>query len=224
MTKLFKTLAVVTALSVAASSALASEGKGKYMASAKTEKAQADFGVGKFYLKGLVGWNFAGTEKVTDAKLAGGSVKMKKNNLFRFGVGAGYEVVEHLRLEFMVDFGPSKNYNKVVNGANTTLAVGSNINTMVFAHYDLANIDGITPFVTGGLGWSHNKYTATTVKAGKTETAQIKGSFFTYAVGAGLGDVISEVSYLYNGVNGKKHSVKGRAEGHAVNLALRFKI
>lgn len=230
MTKLLKSIAVVTALSLAASSALASEGRGRALASAKTEKAQADFGVGKFYLKGLVGWNFAGKEKVTAAVLNGGEVKIKKNNAFRFGVGVGAEVVEHLRLEFMVDFGPSKTYNKTENNVKKSLKATSNVNTMLFAHYDLGNMSGVTPFVTAGLGWSHNKYTATTTVTGQAAiSAKTKGSFFAYAVGAGLGydiskDLISEISYLYNGVTKNKSGVKGKAEGHAVNLALRFKL
>ena len=165
MTKLLKSLAVVTAISLAASSALASEGRGRSMASGKTEKAQADFGVGKFYLKGLVGWNFAGNTKVTAGNLTGGEVKMKKNNAFRFGVGIGYEAVENLRLEFMVDFGPSKTYSKTENGVAKSVEAGSSVNTMIFAHYDLNNFNGFTPFVTGGLGWSHNKYTAYTTPA-----------------------------------------------------------
>ncbi len=221
---------MMTALSIVASSALASEGKGSMMRGGKTEKAQADFGVGKFYLKGLVGWNFAGNEKVEAAKLNAGEVKMTKNNRFKIGGGLGYELIENLRLELTVDVSPSKTYNKIANGSTNTLESGSQVNTMLLANYDLGNISGMTPFVTAGFGWSHNKYTATTQKSGQSKmTAEVKGSFFTYAVGAGLGyeltrDVITELSYLYNGANGSKNGVKGKVEGHSVNMALRFKL
>lgn len=219
MKNLFKSLAVVTALSIAATSALASEGAyRKSVSSGKTEKAQADFGVGKFYLKGLVGWNFAEKVKVTGMK-GKSDFSAKGKNSFKFGAGVGYEVAENLRTELVLNYAPDKDFKKDSN----TIKDLSVFNPMVYAHYDFGNMSGFTPFASVGLGMSYIKFTDVT-------DAKDKGSTFSYGAGVGVGyelsrEVIAELSYFYTQFGSKTYkNAKGKFDGHSVNLGFRFKL
>ena len=219
MTKLFKTLAVVTALSVAASSALASEGRGRSMEYARTEKVQADFAVGKYYLKGLVGWGFAQNFKITADDV---EYVAKNKNSFRFGAGVGYEVVENFRLELDLIYTLSHKYK--YEGAESHAGL-SLLTPMVKAHYDFVNSNGFTPFVSAGLGGT---YMRADNPAGHAE----EGKFaFSWGAGAGVGyeiskNVIAELSYFYTDYSRQKFEDGDKASltGHSLNLGVRFKL
>jgi len=215
MNKLIK-LSAAAIIALAASSALASEAsyRSKSVAGGKTEKAVASAvskSSSKFYLKGLVGYNFGHSAKAGDAKA-------KAKTSTKLGLGAGFEVAENLRTELMLNYLPSTEYKE--KGANSGIKL-SVFNPMLNAHYDLGNYSGVTPFVSAGLGFS------------KVNSKAFKAKYsFAYMAGAGVGyeitqDVIAEVSYAYTNYGSAKvkgTNTKVKLHGNSVNLALRVKL
>lgn len=223
MNKIVK-LASVALLTLTAGSALASEAsyKSKSVAGGKTEKAvSVSKSSSKFYLKGLVGYNFGqkmstkGTDAETKKEI---TVKASAKSQMKLGLGTGYEVIENLRLELMINYLPSSEYN--LKGAKGG-AKFSVFNPMLNAHYDLGNFNGFTPFASAGAGFS------------KLSAKNFKSKYsFTYMVGAGVGyevsqDVIAELSYAYTNYGSAKikdTDIKSKVHGHSVNAGLRFKL
>ena len=210
MKTLIKTIALTAAIVAASSSALASDGKySKVTSTAKTEKAQAEFGVGKSYLKGAVGVNFG-------QKAKHNSITSKSKRSMNYGVGVGTEVYENLRTELMLNFIPSHTYkiDKTIKGKVSIF------NPMVNFHYDLANVSGVTPFVSAGLGLTSFSGTV------------LKGAAFSYMFGAGLGyevakDVVVEVAYAYENYGSRKafnSKTKCKFSANSVTAGVRVKI
>jgi len=216
MNKLVK-LASVAVLAIVASSALASESayKAKSVAAGKTEKVIASVvkSSSKFYLKGLVGYNFA--QKIS---IKAKNSKATAKNQMKLGLGAGYEVAENLRLEAMVNYLPSVRYRE----KNVKTGVKYSVfNPMINAHYDLGDFNGTTPFLSAGLGFS------------KVKSKDLKAKYsFAYMVGAGVGyeisqDVIAELSYAYTNYGSakvKNTQTKIKLHGHSINAGVRVKL
>ena len=215
MKTLVKIVALTAAMAVASTSALASDGKlNKQASAARTEKAVASSSASPFYVKGLVGYNFS--QKAT-LKVNGKSTVYKKNSM-KFGVGAGYEVYENLRAELMLNFIPSSHFK--VKNTNITKKI-SLFNPMLNMHYDIANMNGFTPFVSAGLGLT------------KISGDLVKGTTMSYMAGAGVAyqisnDVTAELAYNYNYYGKAKikniANAKVKLAAHSVNAGIRIKL
>ena len=192
-------------------------GKAKSVAAGKTDKvvASAAKSSSKFYLKGLVGYNFA--QKISVKAI---DYKATAKNQMKLGLGAGYEAAENLRVELMMNYLPSVQYRE--KGAKRGVKY-SVFNPMVNAHYDLGNVSGVTPFVSAGLGFSKVKFKELHAKYS-----------FAYMAGAGVGyeisqDVIAELSYAYTNygsakIKGAPTNFKIKLQGHSINAGVRVKL
>jgi opacity protein-like surface antigen len=220
MNKFFK-IASVAVLALAAGSSLASEAvsQNKSVARGKTDKisASSSNGSNKFYLKGIVGYTFAQEFKVQKAKVS--DIKLKSNKFNKFGLGAGYEAFENLRVEALVNYLSSAQYRNQAISESFKVTI---INPMLNAHYDLGNFSNVTPFVSAGLGFSK-----ITLQDAKEKDS---GYGFAYMMGAGVGyevtqDVVAELSYAYTHFGSIKNDpIKTKVRGHSVNAGLRVKL
>jgi opacity protein-like surface antigen len=216
MKTLLKSLSVATIVAIAASSALASEGSyNKSVPAAKAaEKAKAHSNSSKLYVKGQVSYNFS---KAFKAKFDVFEVKAKAKNQFGFGAGIGYEIIENLRLELMLNYAPKKEY-KV---GSTVIDKLSIFNPMIVAHYDIGSFNGVTPFVSAGLGAT--KLHSDNFKF-KTAVSALIGAGVSYEL---TQDVAGELAYnyTYHGKwKDKEFATKTKLAGHSVIAAVRVKI
>jgi opacity protein-like surface antigen len=133
----------------------------------------------------------------------GKSYNGKMGNSGVFGIEAGYNVNNNFRASLSMDYTPS--YKAKDNNTATTVTTKvKSFVTMINLYADITNYNGVTPYLTAGLGVARNKTNTTTFSdalsgitingATKTNAAFKVGFGAKYAVN---GDVDLDIRYQY---------------------------
>lgn len=91
------------------------------------------------------------------AKLKGDAYANKKpDNSAHYGIGFGYKVHENVRADFTLSRMHNFKFSETLDSIAVKQNIHSNIGMLNF-YGDLGNYSGIAPYVTAGIGFSHNK-------------------------------------------------------------------
>jgi opacity protein-like surface antigen len=185
-----------------------------------------------FYVKAQTGWSKTAKVKVNGAKL-------KSNNDMSFGVGAGYHVMDNVRVDLTFDHFVNPTH-KVTYGVMNNKIKGD-VNTLLLNGFvDLFDADVAKVFVGAGVGVSQvkGKYTWKDSSDGETGTAKAKQKYnlaFAAYVGGSYEftpGVTGELTYSYRDM-GKTKKFKDanndnisaiHYKGHNLGAGVRFDI
>ena len=197
-----KIILAAASLAIAASSAMAAEGK--------------------YYVKGNLGYGMSKHDliatKLNNATPASQSFKKTGKGLIG-GLGLGANLGSNVRtdLEFLMDDG----LKSKTNASASTYGANYKVSSYAFllnAHYDFKNSSKLTPFVTAGVGYGHNKHKVSIAnKAGSFNKNFTKsGNGFAYQLGLGaaynLGKVDLELGYRFIDKGAKKVTITPDAQ------------
>jgi opacity protein-like surface antigen len=186
-----KIILAAASLAIAASSAMAAEGK--------------------YYVKGNLGYGFA-KQKLSDVETGKSSSKFGKG--FIGGVGFGANLGSNVRtdLEFLMDDGLEAKRKSKIFDASLAQEVKSQL-FLLNAHYDFKNSSKLTPFVTAGVGYGHNKYKVTLSGGDVSLSLKQKSNGLAYQAGFGaaynMGKVDLELGYRFINKGAKNKTVPG---------------
>jgi opacity protein-like surface antigen len=188
-----------------------------------------------FYVKAQAGWS-----KMSKVKVNGN--KFKSNNDMSFGVGAGYHVMDNVRVDLTFDHFVNPTYkgeNK--NDKNLKLKIKGDVNTLMMNGFvDLFDADVAKVFAGVGVGVSQVKAKMTATLDGKKLPESIKAKQkYNLAFAAYLGTsyeftpgVTGELTYSYRDM-GKTKKFKDsdgdtygtlHYKGHNIGAGVRFDI
>ena len=180
-----------------------------------------------FYVKANVGWSKL--NKVKGLK--------SKNDVF-FGVGAGYYVVDGIRLDLTFDHfvNPTHKGSRTINGVKVDGKLKGEVNTVMFNGYvNLFDVDAAKIFVGAGVGASQVKAKATATILGVSTSTKAKQKYnlaFAGYVGGSYEftpGVTGDITYSYRDM-GKTKKTKDLGNetfhyrGHHVGVGVRFDI
>lgn len=176
-----------------------------------------------WYLRGDIGYSFndmrgayyfpAGGYQAYDTTDVG--------NFWMVGLGAGYQVTRHFRVDFTGDYGFKSDFHGTTSSTSCGgTPCGSDdhgsvklLSLLANAYVDLGNWHGVTPYVGAGIGgthvdWGHFTSTAVGGCVGCGGAYEGKSDWrFTYALMAGASVDITcnlkfDASYRYRHING----------------------
>lgn len=137
---------------------------------------------GDFYLKANSGWTKLNNITSGDVTLGNNTTKLKSQNSGYLGAGAGYHIMDNVRVDltydhfFNPDYKMSKDY--LIHGQNiaTNVKIKGKIDTLLLnAFVDVYDMDAFKLFVGAGVGGSNIK--AKMKIAAKNNDADREGAF-----------------------------------------------
>lgn len=187
------------------------------------------------FLKANVGW-----AKLNKIKLDGN--KFKSNNVVHVGIGAGYNVMDNVRVDLTFDHyvNPTHKFSTIVaNGSKFVGKVKSTANSLLLNGFvDVFDYSGVKFFVGAGVGASQLSGKLTVARDGVTlDTYKSKSKYsLAYAGYVGVGyefseGVTGELSYSYRNLGALKvpkgliiSNKELELRGHHVTAGVRFDI
>jgi opacity protein-like surface antigen len=188
-----------------------------------------------FYVKAQAGWS-----KMSKVKVNGN--KFKSNNDMSFGVGAGYHVMDNVRVDLTFDHFVNPTYKgEDKNDKNFKFKIKGDVNTLMMNGFvDLFDADVAKVFAGVGVGVSQVKAKMTAPLDGKKLPESIKAKQkYNLAFAAYLGTsyeftpgVTGELTYSYRDM-GKTKKFKDsdgdtygtlHYKGHNIGAGVRFDI
>lgn len=203
-----------------------------------------------WYLRGDIGYSkpkYRGADfpKFTGSDCSGcvmlngeGSISGKLKGSFLIGGGVGYQVTDYFRTDLTLDYLTRSKGNlthcepshwEVSNCTSKNGSKFSALSLLANAYIDLANINGITPYVGAGIGATRVKWSNLAQEDGTFPIGDVKGTTdwrFTYALMAGLSYDLTEnmkldAGYRFRRVNGGKMAeAYGNGNGAAQQKAM----
>ncbi|WP_039459307.1 outer membrane protein [Candidatus Jidaibacter acanthamoebae] len=84
----------------------------------------------------------------------------KPDNSAHYGIGFGYKIHENMRADFTLSRMHNFKFSETLSQGARSAAVKQNLHSnvgMLNVYGDFGNYSGIAPYVTAGIGFSHNK-------------------------------------------------------------------
>ena len=142
------------------------------------------------------------------------NMNYEAKNSLKFAGGFGYEILNNLRTEVMINFLRTKTYKNASDSGKASFSI---FNPMINAHLDIGKFRNITPFLSAGIGVARIKSTNLMHTAQfdrKTHIIPLPSDAILYyadniskynlswMIGAGLAfnlsdSIIAEISYSY---------------------------
>lgn len=167
-----------------------------------------------------------------------GSISGSLKGSFLIGGGIGYQVTDYFRTDLTLDY-MTRSKGSLThcepshwNSPNCTSTDGSKftaLSLLANAYVDLANINGITPYIGAGIGGTKVKWSNLAREGGDFPVNGIQGNSdwrFTYALMAGVSYDLTEslkldAGYRFRRVNGGKMAeAYGNGNGAAHQKAM----
>jgi opacity protein-like surface antigen len=189
-----------------------------------------------FYVKAQAGWS-----KMSKVKFNGN--KLKSNNDMSFGVGAGYHVMDNVRVDLTFDHfvNPTHKVKKKIDTVNESIKAKGDVNSLLINGFvDLFDADMAKMFVGAGVGVSQVKAKTTVSKVDDKTSITLKAKQkYNLAFAAYVGGsyeftpgVTGELTYSYRDM-GKTKKFKDNNndnisaihyKGHNIGAGVRFDI
>ncbi len=188
------------------------------VALASTTALAEDTAENNFYVRGDLGYSIGMNSKVSNTT---NNNKVKFGNSMIFGGGVGYRFNSNFRTDLTLSYRGAYKLNTKSNSAGNQKSK-NNITalvTMVNAYYDIGTYSSLTPYLTGGLGFSNLK----------SKDFVKNATCFAWAVGTGvafdLGDgLAADLGYKFQNLGRVKFSDSRKANIYSndITLGLRY--
>ena len=153
----------------------------------------------RWYLRGDIGYRFNELDGVTNLDPPPGVRNHDLGKIWMFGGGVGYKA-EWFRTDLTVDYGTRANFtaDSGIRANNHTANIES-FTGLVNIYADLGTWSGFTPYIGGGLGFSHLKTTSFNVVSSSAPGLEVESASrwnFAWAYMAGVSYRLTDNAHI----------------------------
>jgi len=181
------------------------------------------------YVSGSLGFSILSDVDMTDPTLPGITLDVESDTGFVFGVAAGYDLGNNIRVEGEIAYQQNDLDKASLLGLVVDLSGdSSSLALLLNGYYDFANESAFTPFISAGLGVARVEINDFNVAGSGVPSESDDDTVFAYQIGAGVSYAINDqidldVKYRYFGTSDPEfNSTTSEYSSHNFYAGMRF--
>lgn len=191
--------------------------------------ASIAYSAGSPYMSANAGLSVPTDVDMTDPTLPGITLDVESDTGFAFGVAAGYDLGNNVRVEGEIAYQQNDLDKANLLGIDVDLSGdSSSLALLLNGYYDFANQSAFTPFISAGLGAARVEINDFNVAGSGVPSESDDDTVFAYQLGAGISYAINDqidldIKYRYFGTSDPEFdSTTSEYSSHNFYAGMRF--